>query len=95
MTIRPTVTNNVAASRFEAPTEHGTATLRYVARDGVLDLTHTLVPQAAEGQGIGGALAHAALEYARANDLKVIASCRFVHAYLRKHDEYADLVATA
>jgi predicted GNAT family acetyltransferase len=88
----PTVTNNTAANRFEASTGHGTAMLRYVARGDVLDLTHTAVPQGAEGQGIASALARTALEYARANDLKVIASCRFVHAYLQKHREYADLV---
>jgi predicted GNAT family acetyltransferase len=69
--------------------------LRYVARGDVLDLTHTVVPREAEGQGIGSALARAALEYARANDLKVIATCRFVHGYLQKHTEYADLVSTA
>jgi predicted GNAT family acetyltransferase len=91
----PTVTNNAEAKRFEVATEHGTAMLRYVARGDVLDLTHTVVPQEAEGQGIGSALARAALEYARANDLKVIATCRFVHGYLQKHTEYADLVSTA
>jgi predicted GNAT family acetyltransferase len=90
----PIVTNDVAASRFEAPTEHGTAMLRYAARGDVLDLIHTVVPQEAEGQGIGASLARAALEYARANDLKVIASCPFVRAYLQRHKEYADLVAT-
>jgi predicted GNAT family acetyltransferase len=89
----PIVKHNAAEHRFEASTDHGLATLRYVARGDVLDLAHTAVPEDAEGQGVGSALAHAALEYARHDGLKVIASCPFVHAYLRKHEEYADLVA--
>jgi hypothetical protein len=93
MTSLPTVTNNAAENRFEVHTDHGVAMLRYVARGNVLDLTHTVVPQEAEGQGIGSALAHAALEHAQANGLKVIASCPFVHSYLRKHTEFAGLVA--
>ena len=89
----PTITHNAAENRFEAVTDHGTAMLRYLPRGDVLDLAHTTVPQAAEGQGIGSALAHAALEHARAKGLRVIPSCPFVHSYLKRHEEYADLVA--
>jgi predicted GNAT family acetyltransferase len=89
----PTVRHNSAEHRFEATTDHGLATLRYIERGKVLDLAHTAVPQEAEGQGLGSALAHAALEHARHDGLKVIPSCPFVHAYLQKHKEYADLVA--
>jgi predicted GNAT family acetyltransferase len=94
MATRPSVTNNAAENRFETVTDHGMAMLRYFPRGDVLDLAHTAVPQAAEGQGIGGALAHAALEHARAKGLKVIPSCPFVRSYLEKHKEFADLVAT-
>jgi predicted GNAT family acetyltransferase len=88
----PTVTHNAAASRFEAPTAHGMAVLRYAVRGDVLDLTHTSVPAEAEGKGIGSALAHAALEHARANGLKVVPSCPFVRTYLEHHKEFAGLV---
>ena len=88
-----TVTNNPAAGRFEAHTEHGVAHLRYVARGDVLDLVHTEVPEAAEGQGIGAALARAALDHARSEGMKVIPSCPFVRTYIARHREYADLVA--
>jgi predicted GNAT family acetyltransferase len=93
MAPQPTVSNNAAENRFEATTAHGVATLRYFLRGDVLDLAHTAVPQEAEGQGIGSALAHAALEHARAHGFKVIPSCPFVHSYLKRHKEYADLVA--
>lgn len=88
-----TVTNDPAAGRFEAHSEHGVAHLKYVARGDVLDLVHTEVPQEAEGQGIGTALARAALDHARSEGKKVIPSCPFVRTYIERHGEYADLVA--
>lgn len=88
-----TVTNDPSAGRFEAHTEHGIAHLRYVTRGNVLDLVHTEVPEAAEGKGVGAALAKAALDYARSEEMKVIPSCPFVRTYIARHREYADLVA--
>jgi predicted GNAT family acetyltransferase len=89
----PIVTNNVAAHQFEVSTPHGIARLKYVIRGDVVDLVHTTVPAEAEGQGIGAALARSALEHARAQGLTVIASCPFVSGYLKRHPEFADLVA--
>ena len=88
-----TVTNDPATGRFEAHTEHGVAHLKYIARGNVLDLVHTEVPPDAEGHGIGAALAKAALDHARAKGLKVIPSCPFVRTFIKRHGEYADLVA--
>ena len=87
------VSHNPAAGQFEIRTEHGTALLRYAQRGAELDLIHTEVPEALEGKGYGAALAKAALEYAAAEDVKVISSCPFVSSYLRRHPEYAGLVA--
>lgn len=89
----PTVTHNAAAGQFESRTEHGTARLKYALRGQVMDLAHTTVPQEAEGQGVGAALAKAALDHARREGVKVIPSCPFVAAYVKRHREYADLVA--
>ena len=88
-----TVTNNPATGRFEAHTGHGVAHLKYLVRGDVLDLVHTKVPQEAEGQGVGAALAKAALDHARSEGMKVIPSCPFVRTYIERHGEYADLVA--
>jgi uncharacterized protein len=90
----PDVMHNAAASQFEARTEHGIAVLKYAVRGDVLDLAHTTVPREAEGQGVGAALAKAALDHARRDHLKVIPSCPFVASYLKRHQEYADLVAS-
>ena len=91
MTDPITVTHNAAAAQFEARTDHGVAVLKYTMRGGALDLAPTLVPHAAEGQGVGTALAHAALEHARREKVKVIPSCPFVASYLAQHPEFADL----
>lgn len=88
------VAHNPTAGQFEIRTEHGTALLRYAQAGPSLDLVHTEVPDQLEGQGYGAALARAALNYAKDSGLKVIPSCPFVSGYIRKHPEYASLVAS-
>jgi predicted GNAT family acetyltransferase len=87
------VSHNPAAGQFEIRTEAGTALLRYAHRGGDLDLVHTEVPPALEGQGYAATLTEAALAYAESQNMKVIPSCPFVSTYLRRHPEHADLVA--
>lgn len=87
-----TIRHNTAARRFETQQEGSLAVLDYRQAAGVLTLVHTGVPSELEGQGIGGRLAKAALEYAREQGLQVIPQCPFVAAYIERHPEYADLV---
>ena len=91
----PAVRHNAAENQFESPTAHGVARLRYVRRGDVIDLTHTSVPQDAEGQGIGSQLARAAFEHAKAKGLKVVPSCPFVHAWLKRNPDFADVVVSS
>jgi hypothetical protein len=93
MTDSPNIVHNEAAHQFEIPNELGPVLLRYVKRGDVLDLVHTEVDEQFEGRGYASALARTALDYARANNLKVIATCPFVRKYLERHPEYADLRA--
>jgi predicted GNAT family acetyltransferase len=93
MTDAPSVSRNESAHQFEIRSDAGTALLRYSQHGDTVDLVHTEVPKALEGHGYGGALAKAALEYARANNLKVIPTCPFVRKYMERHPEYADLRA--
>ena len=87
------VSHNSAAGQFEIRTEHGVALLRYAHEGPNLDLLHTEVPNALEGQGYGAALAKAALSFAKDEGMKVIPSCPFVATYIRRHPEYEPLVA--
>ena len=54
--------------------------------------THTEVPRGHEGQGIGTMLIKAGLGYAREQQLKVIPTCQFFGAYMRRHAEVQDLL---
>ena len=53
------------------------------------------VPPALERHGLGTKLAHAALEYARQNELTVVAICPFVQEYVANHPEYQSFVTTS
>ena len=95
MDVTPAARLNTAASRFEIVTPHGKAVLKFVQHDGTIDLQHTSVPHELEGGGYGSALARAALHYAQQNGLKVIPTCAFVRAFVKRHHEYDDLLATS
>ena len=86
------IRNNTQLNRFELDVDGRTAVSYYKLAPGVITFTHTEVPQELSGQGIGSRLAHGALEAARAQGLKVVATCPFVSAYIAKHPEFGDLL---
>jgi predicted GNAT family acetyltransferase len=47
-----------------------------------------------EGTGVGSQLVRGALDDLRVRGLRLVPLCPFVAAYVRRHPEYADLVAT-
>ncbi len=88
-----TVRHRPEAHRFEAELPQGTAVCAYRLQDGVMLLTHTEVPAALEGRGIAARLVAAALDWARAQGLRVRPLCSYVAAYMRRHPETRDLLA--
>lgn len=86
------VTHDAQASRFEATVNGQRATAEYARKGDTIVFTHTTVPPALEGRGIGSALARAALDYARAEGLAVVPRCPFIAEYVKEHPEYHDLV---
>lgn len=87
------IVNNEPEGRFQAEVDGKLAFLQYNESDGRMVLTHTEVPPELEGQGLGSKLVKAALEYARSEQLKVAPQCPFAAGYIRKHQEYASIVA--
>ena len=88
------ISDNTAAERYEAAVDGAAAGfLAYRNRDGRRVLVHTEVEPAFEGRGVGSELVAAALDDARSSGRKVVPLCPFVSAYLRRHPEYADVVA--
>jgi uncharacterized protein len=89
------VVHNATKQRFEINIDGQLSVLEYTFKNHRLFLMHTEVPLALESQGLGTELAHAALEYARQNDLTVIAICPFVQDYVAGHPEYQSFVTTS
>ncbi len=85
------VRHNPAESRFELQMDGAVALAEYRLEDGVMTFTHTETPPALQGRGIASKLIHGALLAARAQGVKVRATCSFVVAYLKRHREFADL----
>jgi predicted GNAT family acetyltransferase len=89
------VVHNPSKRRFEINIDGQLSMLEYTFKNHRLFLTHTEVPPALESQGLGTELAHAALEYARQNELTVVAICPFVQEYVSSHPEYQSFVTAS
>ncbi|KQY78964.1 acetyltransferase [Ensifer sp. Root142] len=87
-----TITDNVAASRFELAVGDELAVAYYRNEDGRVVLTHTEVPQALSGQGIGTRLARGVFETLRHRQDRIIAKCPFMAAFAVKHPEYSAML---
>lgn len=88
------VTDNAERHRFEITADGEQAGYaEYSLRDGGIEFTHTVVDDAFEGKGVGGALVKGALDQARERGLEVTPTCGFVKSYIERHPDYADLVA--
>ena len=87
------VVNNPDEARYEVWTEGELAGfVQYRPREGALNLFHTEIDGAYEGQGLGSKLARGALDDVRAQGLAVVPSCPFIAGYISRHPEYEDLV---
>jgi predicted GNAT family acetyltransferase len=85
------VNHNTAQTRFEIDLGDGMALLEYIQKGKEIAFTHTEVPVAYKGQGIGSQLAKTALEYAKQRGYKVQVRCSFVAGYIQRHPEYQSL----
>lgn len=86
------VVDNPSASRFELPVDGQVAVAEYQIAGTMIVFTHTEVPPALEGRGVGSALARGALDAARERGLSIFPLCPFMESYVRRHREYLDLV---
>jgi uncharacterized protein len=88
------VIHNEEARRFELNVDGLQSLLTYRRFPERIVFDHTEVPKLLEGQGLAAKLARAALDLARANDLRVVPLCPYVSSFIRKHTEYQDLVSS-
>lgn len=77
--------------RFELHIGDQVAFIDYIInKQGIIYLTHTEVPVALEGQGVGSAIVSKVLEHIRTEGLKMAPLCPFVAVYLKRHPEAAE-----
>lgn len=87
------ITHNTNTQRFETTIDGITAYLSYKILDNdTLKYDHTIVPEALGGRGIGSALVKHALDYALANNKKIVPACSFVLNYINKHTSYQSVL---
>jgi predicted GNAT family acetyltransferase len=88
-----TVQDNPAKSRFELE-EDGCVAFANYRRDGaILVIPHVEAPPQLRGSGAAGRLMQGVMEIARAQNLRVVPTCGYAAAWLRRHREYQDLLA--
>lgn len=90
----PTVVHDEEQNRFELMLDGRRAGFvdYRPAGDSVI-LAHTEVEEGHEGKGLGGVLVTAALEGFRAMGKTVIPTCPFAAAWIKRHPEWAEVVA--
>lgn len=95
MTTAPAnVRRDDARHRYEIEVNGQVAgSMAYRPHGEALELIHTEVGEAWQGQGLAAQLARHALDDARRTGRKVIPSCAYVAAYIQRHPQDQDLVA--
>ena len=87
------IRDNPDKHRFEADLGNGhVAIAEYNLLSHIIMFTHTEVPEAFEGRGVGTKLIEFALAAARERGLQVIPICPFLAAYMQEHGEVQDLL---
>jgi uncharacterized protein len=84
--------DNIDAKQFEFHVEGFVSFIAYIKAKEKIFLTHTEVPTALEGKGIGSALVKAVLEEIEKNNLTLVPLCPFVAMYIKRHPTWKELV---
>ncbi|MEZ5559717.1 MAG: GNAT family N-acetyltransferase [Pseudomonadales bacterium] len=87
------VIDNPDRSRFELEEAGQILWADYRRRDGVLVIPHVEAPVALRGTGASGRLMEGLLALARERGERIVPTCSWAAAYLRRHPEHHDLLA--
>lgn len=86
------ITHDTANSSFTAEVGGDVARVDYMVQGREAHFAHTEVPPAFEGQGVGSALAKAALDWAVGEGYAIVPQCPFIAAYVKRHRAYQEHV---
>lgn len=85
--------DNEERRQYEFHVEKYTPRIEYIkSLNGEIYLTHTEVPPALGGKGIGSQLVEKSLKDIERQKLRLVPLCPFVAAYIHKHPEWKRIV---
>jgi uncharacterized protein len=83
------VQHDKAERRFHVQVSKGSGELTYAQVGDTIDLQHTFVEEPARKAGVADALVRAAMDYAHGEGFRVVPSCPYVRAWLKRHPDRA------
>jgi len=87
-----TVTDNAARQRFELEIDGQIVFADYRRRGQVVVVPHVEAPVALRGTGASGQLMVGMLELLRQRGERIVPTCSYAAAWIRRHPEYHDLL---
>ena len=84
--------HNEKENKYEFHIDGHIAYITYDNQDGVLHLTHTIVPEALAGKGLAKILTIAVMDEIEAQGLKMQPQCSYTVAFMEKKPEYKRLL---
>jgi len=87
------IVHDPAGHQFRVEVDGHLGVVDYTLRDGAMIITHTEVPSSIGGRGIAAELTRTALDTARRKGWKVVPACPYAAAFIRRHPEFAGLLA--
>lgn len=90
--MEPEVIHEKENERFIIYSEDKESFIEYRLSDNLIDLYHTYTDPGLRGKGLAAQVVRAAFEYAKENNLKVVPTCSYVQAFVRRYGEYKKLV---
>jgi predicted GNAT family acetyltransferase len=89
MSETPDIEHRPHENRFVTTVDGQLAQVQYDREGDRLVITHTLVPSALEGRGLGWALVAACVDHAASEGCTVVSACWFADQWLAKNPEAA------
>ncbi|WP_116496208.1 GNAT family N-acetyltransferase [Balneicella halophila] len=85
--------DNKEKKQYEFHIDGYTPRIEYIkSKNDEIYLTHTEVPSALEGRGIGTQLVEKALIDIKKQNLRLVPLCTFVATYIKRHPEWREII---
>lgn len=90
----PAFHRNENKNRFELSVDNHIAFIDYVIqKDTIMTLTHTEVPKALGGKGVGKSIVESTLNYLKDNGFAVVPECPFITSYIKRNPQWQSMLS--